>query len=190
MSCDFSWCIARLLCQQHHWLPLCRPCCMVLQLLEVLRELLDTAIKAQAQLKATIQQKAAEGKGAAAQQRALQAASNAQGAPQLSGSHRVIEVLIPLAAKPGFKAVMLEGKAVGMMAKYLHKLAIRSKDEPGCHVVVGLLLQLLAALGNVDVSLTPLNPRYAAGSCCSTEHSIQIGCTVHCNGRNGKHSLW
>jgi hypothetical protein len=31
-----------------------------------------------------------------------------------------------------------------------------------CHVVVGLLLRLLALLCNPDVSLTPLNPRWAA----------------------------
>lgn len=143
------------------------PCChlatldcavhAVLQLLEVLREQLEAAIKAQQQLKAHLAKMAAAGQGAAAQQRALQAAL--PNAPQLSDGRRIIELLVPLAAKPGFKAALLEHKVVGMLAKYLHKLATRSKEAPECHPVTGLVLQLLAALCNPDVSLSPNVPR-------------------------------
>ena len=100
---------------------------------------------------------AAAGQGAAAQQRALQAAL--PNAPQLSDGRKVIELLIPLASKPGFKAALLEHKVVGMLAKYLHKLANRSKEDTQCHPVIGLVLQLLAALCNPDVSMSPNAPR-------------------------------
>eukprot|EP00878_Enallax_costatus_P046108 GHUV01055707.1.p1 GENE.GHUV01055707.1~~GHUV01055707.1.p1 ORF type:complete len:493 (+),score=162.63 GHUV01055707.1:465-1943(+) len=126
-------------------------------LLEVLREQLDAAIKAQQQIKAQLAKMAAAGQGAAAQQRALQAAL--PNAPQLSDGRKVIELLIPLASKPGFKAALLEHKVVGMLAKYLHKLANRSKEDSQCHPVTGLVLQLLAALCNPDVSMSPNAPR-------------------------------
>lgn len=100
----------------------------------MLRELIEAAIKAQQQLNARLAQLAAAGQGAVAQQRALQAATG-QNNLQLGTGRRVIEVLIPLATKPGFKAALLESKAVGMLAKYLHKLASRSKDEPDAQVM-------------------------------------------------------
>jgi hypothetical protein len=124
--------------------------------------MLDAAVKAQQQIKAKIAAMAADGQGAAAQQRILAAAAATPGTPQLTDGRRVIEVLIPLASRPGFKAVLLEGKAVGMLAKYLHRLAAKAREDGECHVVVGLLLRLLGLLCNPDVSLTPLNPRWAA----------------------------
>jgi hypothetical protein len=122
--------------------------------------MLDAAVKAQQQIKAKVAAMAAEGQGAAAQQSARAAAAAAPGTPQLTDGRRVVELLIPLASRPGFKAVFLEGKAVGMLAKYLHRLAAKAREDGECHVLIGLLLQLLGLLCNPDVSLTPLNPRW------------------------------
>lgn len=154
---------------------------VLLQLLQVLREQLEAAIKAQQQLKAHIAKLAAAGQGAAAQQRALQAALPTT--PQLSDSRRMIELLIPLASRPGFKTALLEHKVVGMLAKYLHKLAMRCKEEPDSHAAIGLVIQLMATLCNPDISLAPHLPRCVHRgirpgglSCCTAVVTLSILC--------------
>ena len=57
------------------------------------------------------------------------------GAAQAAGSgladgRRVVEVLLPLAGQPAMKAALMECKAVSTMARYLHRLAGKVKEEP------------------------------------------------------------
>lgn len=135
------------------------PACCLSQLLGVLREQQDAANKAQQQFRARMAEVDAQGLGAAVRQRVTAAAAHS---PQLADCRRVVELLLPLAAKPAFKAAMLEARAVGTLAKYLHRLvapAVAPFESAESQVVAGQVLQLLAALCNADVSLTPLAPR-------------------------------
>jgi hypothetical protein len=55
--------------------------------------------------------------------------AGAQAAVGLADGRRVVEVLLPLAGQPAMKAALLECKAVSTMARYLHRLAGKVKEE-------------------------------------------------------------
>jgi hypothetical protein len=86
------------------------------------------------------------------------AAAAAKGVVLVDG-RRVLEVLLLLAGKPALKAALIENKATSLLARYIHKLSSKVREDPGVVEVMALVLEVLLKLCNPDISLTPQQPR-------------------------------